>query len=186
MKITHLFLLLGLVFLAACKDDENPTPTGATTLKYDAGNVSGPLLDAGNHELAVRFPASTMADHVGKKLTEVQVFVGNVPQSCHIKIYAAADPSTPGPKLYDGNVLSTMTAGEWNKFKITPGIDITGEDIWIGVEIQHAVNQQSIGCDSGPRKTNADWLYSESDQSWRTYQERTGESVNWNIRAYVE
>ncbi|MBK9013632.1 MAG: hypothetical protein IPM82_05865 [Saprospiraceae bacterium] len=184
MKITHLFFLLGIALFAACNDDDTATPKNI--LSYDYGNVSGPLLDAGEHELAVRFPASTMADHVGKKLTEVQVFVGNLPQACLIRIYGAGNTSTPGQKLYEGNVLNAITSGQWNNFKITPGIAITGEDLWIGVYVEHAQQQQSIGCDSGPRQTNGDWLFSGSDQDWKTYQERTNEAVNWNIRGKVE
>ncbi len=52
--------------------------------------------------------------------------------------------------------------------------------------VEHAQQQQSIGCDAGPRKTNGDWLFSGADLSWLTYQERTGEGVNWNIRGRVE
>ena len=186
MKITHLFILLGFVLFAACKDDDNANPSGTTTLKYDNDNVSGPLLAAGEHELAVRFPASTMAEHVGKKLTEIQVFVGNLPLACTIKVYKQGDVYSPGSQVYQSNVLSTITTGQWNKFKVTPAIDITGEDLWLGVYIEHATQQQSIGCDSGPRQTNADWLFSGSDQAWKTYEERTGEGVNWNIRGVVE
>ena len=186
MKITHLFLLLGLLAFTACKKDDNNNPAGATTLKYDNGNVSGPLLAAGEHELAVRFPASMMADYVGKKLTEVQVFVGNVPQACIIKVYKQGDVYSPGQQVYQSNVLSSITPLKFNNFKVTPAIEITGEDLWLSVYVEHATQQQSIGCDSGPRNTNADWLFSGSDQAWKTYQERTGEGVNWNIRGVVE
>ena len=148
--------------------------------------MSGPQLDAGEHELAVRFPASALTDHVGKKLTEVQVFVGNLPQACLVRIYGEGDTQTPGPKKYEGNVLNATTTDEWNNFKITPGIDITGEDLWIGIYVEHAAQQQTIGCDSGPRQTNADWLFSGADLTWLTYQERTSEAVNWNIRGKVE
>jgi hypothetical protein len=185
MKLQHLLFLLAISLFAACKGDDGD-PTGPTVLKYDYDNISGPLLDVGEHELAIRFPASMMADHADKKLTEVQVFVGNRPQACRIRVYGAGDASTPGPKKYDGDVINAITENAWNNYTITPGIDITGEDLWISVYIEHAVEMQSIGCDGGPRKTNADWLFSGSDLSWKTYQERTGEGVNWNIRAKVE
>lgn len=185
MKISHLLLLFGLLLFASCKKD-NTDPSGATTLKYDNGNVSGPLLEAGEHELAVRFPASKMADLVGKKLTEVQVFVGNLPEACLVKIYKQGSSSTPGALIVQSDVLSSLEFPQWNNIKITPGIEITGEDLWVSVYIELLAKQQSIGCDSGPRQTNADWLFSSSDQDWLTYQERTGESVNWNIRAVVE
>lgn len=186
MKIKYLFFLLCMFVLASCKDDDPALPDGSTLLKYDGSNNTGPLLDAGKHELAVRFPASTMADLVGKKLTEVQVFLGQLPKDCVIKLYKPGNASRPGSVFYEGNVLTSITTPQWNKFKITPAIDITGEDLWVSVYVEHAVKQQSIGCDAGPRKTNGDWLLSDSDQAWLTYQERTGESVNWNIRALVE
>lgn len=186
MKISHLFLLLGLLFFTACKKDNSTTPAGATTLKYDGENNSGPLLEAGEHEFAVRFPASTLADLVGKKLTEVQVFVGELPQACIVKIYRQGNSSSPGEKIVQSDVLSSLEFPKWNKIKITPGIEITGEDLWVSVYVDLSTKQQSIGCDAGPRKTNGDWLFSGSDHDWLTYQERTGESVNWNIRAVVE
>lgn len=185
MKITHLLFLLGMFFFASCKKD-NTDPAGATTLKYDNENTSGPLLEPGEHELAVRFPASTLAELVGKKLTEVQVFVGELPQACVIKIYSQGNSSSPGALILQSDVRNSAEFPKWNNFKITPGIEITGEDLWVSVYVELAVKQQSIGCDSGPRKTNGDWLFSGSDHDWLTYQERTGESINWNIRAVVE
>lgn len=185
MKSLNLLFLLCLLVFAACKKDDN-TSTNGTTLKYDNGNASGPLLEAGEHELAVRFPSDMLADLVGKKLTEVQVFVGNLPQACIVKIYKKGSATAPGTLIYQGNVLDDITTSKWNNFKITPGIDVTGEDLWVSVYVEHAAQQQSIGCDAGPRKNNADWLFSGSDQDWLTYLERTGEGINWNIRAVVE
>ncbi len=186
MKISHLLFFFGILFFAACKKDDNPDTSGVTTLKYDNDNASGPLLGAGEHELAVRFPASTLADLVGKKLTAVQVFVGELPQACIIKIYKQGNSSSPGALMLQSDVLSSLEFPQWNKVKITPGIEITGDDLWVSVYVELASQQQSIGCDAGPRKTNGDWLFSGSDQDWLTYQERTGESINWNIRAIVE
>ncbi|MBI5915089.1 MAG: hypothetical protein HY842_06905 [Bacteroidetes bacterium] len=184
MKISHLVFLLGLALFAACKDDDSST---LADLRYDGENFTGPLLDAGEHELAVRFPASKMADYAGKKLTEVQVYVGPVlPQTCLIRVYGEGNDSIPGPKLYDGNVTSTLVGDGWNTFQLTPATDLTGDDLWIGVFVEHAVQQQSIGCDAGPRKENGDWLFKGEDLLWKTYIERTNESVNWNIRGVVE
>ncbi len=185
MKFYHLFFLMALSLFTACKDDDTD-PDGPAILKYDFDNISGPLLEAGEHELAVRFPASMLADHIGKKLTEVQVFVGNQPATCRIRIYGQGDAFTPGAKKYDGDVTNAIQTRQWNNYAITPGYAITGEDVWVGVYVEHAVQMNSIGCDGGPRQTNADWLFSGSDLIWKTYKERTGEGVNWNIRAKVE
>jgi hypothetical protein len=185
MKIAHLFFLFGALLFASCKDDDTALPAGATLLKYDGGNASGPILDAGNHEFAVRFPASTLTGLVGKKLTEVQVFVGNVPpKRCVVKLYSAGNASNPGSLFYEKDVSSFLKLLQWNKFSVSQ--EITGDDLWVAVFVELDTRQQSIGCDSGPRQTNGDWLYSESDQLWRTYEERTSESVNWNIRALIQ
>lgn len=186
MKITHLFFLLAALLLASCNNDDDATPSG-NILKYDGENNSGPLLSAGEHELAVLFPASKMQDFTGKKLTEVQVFVGPVPpQTCLVRVYSKGSANSPGTKLYEANVASALNLQSWNKFKVNPGIDLSGDDLWIGVYVEHAQEQQSIGCDAGPRKENGDWLFQGPDASWKTYQERTGESINWNIRGVVE
>jgi hypothetical protein len=185
MKISHLFFLLALL-MVACKDDDDVIPS-ENLLNYDAANNSGPLLSAGEHELAVFFPASKMEAHTGKKLTEVQVYVGpQPPQTCLVKIYKQGTGSSPGTKLWEANVTSVLKLQTWNKFKVSPAIDLTGEGLWIGVFVEHAQEQQSIGCDAGPRKENGDWLFESSDTAWKTYQERTGESVNWNIRGVME
>jgi hypothetical protein len=185
MKLYHLFLLLAFSLFVACNDDDTD-PAGSNVLNYDNDNVSGPLLEAGEHELAVRFPASSLADHIGKKLTEVQVFIGNQPATCRVRVYGQGDAFTPGARKYDGEVTNAIQTREWNKFAIAPATVITGEDLWIGIYVEHTVQMNSIGCDAGPRRANGDWLFSGSDLSWKTYQERTGEGVNWNIRAKLE
>ncbi|MBK8565911.1 MAG: hypothetical protein IPN76_21845 [Saprospiraceae bacterium] len=185
MKLSHLVFLMAFSLLAACSDDD-ANPSGTTILKYDNDNVSGPLLAAGEHELAVRFPASLLADHVGENLTEVQVFVGNQPAACRIRIYGQGDAFTPGAKKYDADVTNSVATRQWFKHAIATGFEITGEDVWIGIYVEHTVEMNSIGCDAGPRQPNGDWLFSGSDLSWKTYQERTSEGVNWNIRAKIE
>lgn len=183
MKISKLLFLLALVFFSACKDDEEVLPD----LRYDGANNSGPLLSAGEHELAVRFPAAKMAEFAGRKLSQVQVYVGpQLPLACEIRIYGQGDDSTPGINFYKGNVISSLEGGAWNKFDLTPAIELTGEDLWISVYVDHAAQQQSIGCDAGPGLTNGDWLFDPSDLEWKPYKERTSESVNWNIRGVVE
>ena len=58
-------------------------------------------------------------------------------------------------------------------------------DLWISLAITHSDVQQSIGCDAGPNKSGGDWLFKSADGLWDTYLDRTGESVNWNIRGIV-
>ncbi len=189
MKIFHFLLLpiaIGIAALTvtACKDDEAPS---SDLLRHDGNNATGPLLAAGFHELAVYFPASEMAEFTGKKLVELQVFVGVKPQDLTLKVYGKGTAIAPGAVLYEKTItVSSLTTPDWNNHTISTPITLDGDDIWIAVGVIHTVEQQSIGCDSGPNEAGGDWLFSGSDSEWKTYTERTGESVNWNLRARIE
>ena len=185
MKISHFLLLFAALFMVACGDDDtNPTPDNV--LRLDGDNNSGPLLAAGEHELAVHFTSAKMADYAGQKLTEVEFFVGQpLPANCRVRVYRGG-VNTPGTQAYEFDVTNGLQTLKWNKHKLSTPVDLTGEDLWISVFVVHTNEQQSIGCDAGPRKDGGDWLFSGSDSQWKTYQARTNESVNWNIRGTVE
>lgn len=173
--------------MAACGDDDT-SPTPDNILRLDGDNNSGPLLTAGEHELAVHFTAAKMADYVGKKLTEVEFFVGQpLPQNCKVRVYQGGTNS-PGTQAYEFDVTNGLQTTKWNKHKLSTPVELTGTDLWLSVFVIHAAEQQSIGCDAGPRKDGGDWLFSSSDGEWKTYFDRTPtqESVNWNIRGKVE
>ncbi|GJM31202.1 MAG: hypothetical protein DHS20C18_02030 [Saprospiraceae bacterium] len=185
MKNALFFLALALFTFSACqKDDETPQEVD-NILQYDGPNQTGPLLEAGNHEAAVRFTSTQTTPYLGKQLTAVRFFMGLTPAAANLKIYDAGTADAPGALLYSANVLPGMKTGEWTDHILGTPIDITGDDLWISISLKHDVTQQSIGCDAGPNKTNGDWLFSDSDNDWITYINRTGESVNWNIRGVV-
>ena len=177
---------MAALFFAACSDDDASTPDNI--LRHDGENATGPLLDAGEHELAVHFSTSKMAGFSGKQLTEVEFFVGEpLPQNCKVRVYKGGTAS-PTTQVYEFDVTSGLQTRRWNKHKLTAPVELAGEDLWLGIFIVHAAQQQSIGCDSGPRKNGGDWLFSASDGEWKTYFDRTPtkESVNWNIRGKVD
>lgn len=185
MRLFLLFTLSAVLALTACKKDD-PNPTDDNVLHYDGENSSGPLLVAGTHELAVRFPAAMFADHVGKRLDAVRFFVGILPAACEVKIYGQGTATQPGPLLYTANVGDVLSAPTWNEHKINGNLLAANEDRWVAIAVRHDQTQQSIGCDAGPRKPDGDWLFMSTDGDWKTYQERTGESVNWNIRLVLQ
>lgn len=185
MKFQYFFLLAAMLFMAACNDDDTG-PVTDDVLHYDGANNSGPVLAAGEHELAVHFPAEIMADYNGKKLTEVEFFVGTpLPENCKVRVYKGG-AGAPEAQVYEFDVTSGLQSLAWNRHVLPTPVDLDGDDLWLGVFVVHAAEQQSIGCDAGPRKENGDWLYQSLDNAWKTYVDRTGESVNWNIRGKVE
>ncbi|MEY3052573.1 MAG: hypothetical protein RLY31_2358 [Bacteroidota bacterium] len=179
IRKTFYALAFGLLALSACQDDE---PSVEAVLRYDGENATGPFLEQGEHELAIHFPASTMADYTGRELTEVSFFVGDaLPAQCQVRVYRGGTVS-PGGLEYSFDVTDGLQTLRWNRHILSSPLALEGDDLWISVFVTHAVGQQSIGCDAGPRKDGGDWLYQEADGSWQTYQQRTTESVNWNIR----
>lgn len=181
MKRLNLLLFCCVLILAtACKKDND-----GTILSYDGDNVSGPLLEVGTHEAGVRFISTDMTPHVGKELTEVRFFMGpQAPAGCTVKIYGEGSADIPGSLLYSQDVTNSLIGQDWNDHVLSTPLEITEQDYWISIELEHTVAQQSIGCDAGPAKSNGDWLYS-IDSEWKTYRDRTTESVNWNIRVVV-
>ena len=111
--------------------------------------------------------------------------MGAKPQSAEIRIYGEGSPSFPGTLLYAAVVTDQIRTLQWNEHTLSTPVDMTGDDLWISVALTHASEQQSIGCDSGPNVANGDWLFQSADGQWDTYRNRTGESVNWNIRGKI-
>lgn len=182
---SFLFLVLfGSLLVISCQKDDNTADENI--LRYDGENQTGPLLEPGNFEAAARFTSSQTSKYAGKKLTAVQWFMGKVPQNVKVKIYGPGTASSPGTLLFASNdVTSSLRALAWNELPLPSPINITGEDLWISITFTHTQVDQSIGCDAGPNKPNGDWLFNSNDGNWQTYVQRTGESVNWNIRGKV-
>ncbi|MAT53777.1 MAG: hypothetical protein CMN32_04805 [Saprospirales bacterium] len=180
------FAIAMLTLTLSCQKDESPAPTGNNVLHYDGDNFSGPLLAPGIHELAVRFPAADLAAHKGKRIQAVSFFAGNNPADCKVRIYGQGTATQPGSSLYQATVTNDLNTPAWNTHTIGPDLTIGDEDLWVSVQVQHPAEQQSIGCDAGPRKNDGDWLFLSTDGDWKTFEERTGQSVNWNIRLVLE
>ncbi len=180
-KCTFLFCCLALL-MTACSDDDD----AVKRLSLDGPNLTGPLLQTAIWEAGVRFTPSETQEFTGLRLTQVQLFMGDVPNRAEVNIYGPGVDNNPGILLYTAIITNSIFPTEWNTHRIARPINITGEELWITVELEHQLTQQSIGCDAGPAVTNGDWLFSSLDGQWRTFRDRTGESINWNIRGIVE
>lgn len=179
------FCLLGLaallLFGTACKKDEVDN-----LLNYDGENQTAPLLTAGVHELAARFTSDLTGPYAGRQLLAVQYFMGPKPQIAELHVYGVGGPDFPGNLLYSANITDEIRTLSWNEHVLSTPVDIAAEDLWISIIVTHAAEQQSLGCDNGDRYLgNGDWLFQSSDLEWKTFRERTGEEVNWNIRGRV-
>ena len=178
-----LFAVLLLMGLSSCQKDE--PIDDPNLLHYDGENATGPLLQAGIHELAVRFTPFETEKFKGRNLEKVRFFMGQKPDKVELIIYGPGSSTKPGAELYAVDMTNSIQTPAWNEHTLSQVIPITGEDLWISILVSHAVTQQSLGCDAGPNIQNGDWLYQAVDQQWRSYRQRTNESVNWNIRGVV-
>ncbi len=179
MKTSFLILILGAVILFGACDKE-----GNNLLQLDGENATGPLLSAGPHETAVRFSPDLTGKFEGKTLSSVLWYTGPRAASTEVRIYGPGIGNQPGTLLYSKDVSSSVRPFSWNEHTLTTPIPINGEELWIGIAFVHAEEGQTIGCDAGPNRSGGDWLFS-TDNEWRTYLTRTGESINWNIRGKI-
>ncbi len=179
MKRYYFFALLSatMLFGACQKDNDN-------LLQLDGENATGPLLDAGFHETAVRFTPDLTWRFSGKRLTSVLWYTGPRAVNTEVRIYGPGTGAGPGSLIFSEDVSSSVRPFSWNEYTLDTPVNITGEELWIAIAFVHADRGQTIGCDAGPNRSGGDWLFS-TDNQWRTYIQRTGESVNWNIRGKV-
>ena len=183
MNLKIFAFFFALLSLGACKKDDD---TDINLLSYDGPNASAPELVAGTHVLAVRFPGSDLQSRIGKKLVEIEAFVDVGATSYKAVVFGPGTATAPGPMLREVDFTSSVNTRKWAIVKLDP-LEITGEDLWIGVKVVHDQTAQTIGCDSGPRKDNGDWIWDNIGQIWQTFLAKTGtESVNWNIRGHLE
>lgn len=178
-----LFLGLSLIALSCNKDDGLDLETN--TIHLDGPNQSAPNLLTGSYEAAVRFTSDELNAYAGKDLLEVYFFLAALPADCTVKIYGPGTSVKPGALLYSATISSSLKAFDWNRHELRKPIAITGDDLWISIAFTHPATQQSIGCDPGPAAPDGDWLFQSSDNTWRTFRDRTRESINWNIRGRV-
>ena len=179
-------LLCATLFLTACQSDDDATPFSDGYFHYDGSNNTAPNLDPGEHEAATRFTANMLADFKGQHIKEIEYFMAFPPAATQIKIYSSNGGNVPTNLLYTANVSNGITETSWNTHTVTRDIIIGEEDIWVSVALSHDIRMQSIGCDSGPANSDGNWLFQSVDGEWKTYQARTNESINWNIRMQLE
>ncbi len=150
-------------------------------LKYDNGNISTQFLGiqsgTATVEASERFTPSVVSPYVGWQIKSVDIYIGDVPTSCALKIYDAGTSTTPGTLL--ATQTFTPTAVAWNRVTLTTPVTIANRDIWVGYTISLSGAMHSIGMDTGPATADGDWLL---NGTWM----HSGYPYTWLIRANIE
>ena len=187
MKPTLLSLLLiALLTWTGCGEDDDVSVQ--EFVNYDGPNVSAPQLPPGTNTFGVYFPASVMQGYTGRSIDAITFYVTSIPEATTVKIFAdGPDNRTPGDELYSRDITNRVSTTEWYTDRLQSPYEITGEGIWLAVEVELAPGAPiSIGCDSGQSfDPNGNLLYLSTENEWQTFQEITGERVNWNIRGVL-
>lgn len=182
MKYLSLFCLALLLTITSCQKDE---PEVNNLIHYDGENNTAPIFQAGILEPAVFFPPSETSEFVGRQIIAIDIVVYTPPETGSVRIYDGTS-SNPGNVLREISFNgSDLTPNAWNRFSLSDPVTIGNENIWVGFRFGLANATQVIGCDSGPRANGGDWLFEDSDNVFRTFQDRANENINWNIRAVV-
>lgn len=191
---TYLFALVLVLFLSfalsSCK--KNPAKQGPDinepfqSLNYDQDNFDGPSLVAGDYAAAAIFSSQQMASFVNGELTDIWYYIKEKPFTCRITVYESDANGNADTVLYTKSILGEISKESWNKHTLATPVIISGGELWLAIEFSTSAEQRTIGCDNGPAANNGDWLWTVDDNLWITYRQRTGESVNWNIRAAIK
>lgn len=178
-----LLLVFTALSLVACQDDDDLQGAG-NVLNLDGPNVTGPILEAGTHRFAVQFYEEDLDPFAGQSLGGLRIFVGQAPASMRLSVYRGGEAS-PSREVTALNVTSFGQVRRFIDYRLPDLVPIDpGTFLWVEAEVELLEAQQSIGCDDGPAIEGGDWLW--SGDRYIPYIERTGESVNWNIRGLVE
>ncbi|MDO8550326.1 MAG: T9SS type A sorting domain-containing protein [Ignavibacteria bacterium] len=140
------------------------------------------LTNGGTFEVSAQFTSTQTGQYAGWNLIEVQVYVNDVPIQATLKIYDTGTASTPGPLLYSAPF--TPVATSWQKITLSNPVTISGNDIWVGYEVNHSSGTYPAGVDDGPAVPGGDWVY---NGSWvKLHEIAPNLNYNWNIAAVLE
>jgi hypothetical protein len=181
-NLSFIFFGLSLICFVSCNDD-----LPDADLAYDSENADAPFLLAGTYQACARFTSAETSTLSGTPLSSIDYYFANLPQRAEVKVFGEGTTTSPGDELYSSNVTLASNTG-WNTHQVAGEVEITGGDIWICLELLHDSEINTIGCDAGPADPDGDWLFSDLDNEWQSFRQRTNQnvSINWNIRANVE
>jgi len=184
-QFTLLGLLAVLLAFSACDDDDDGFQFDPELMHFDGANANAPLLPPGDVEVAAQFGKDAMNFYQGKRIDGIQFFIIGVPEVSRMLLYGKGNGDQPGPIIYQQDITEELDPNGWNYITLTQPIDMPSEELWISLQLPNVGNIQVIGCDAGPAQEGGDWMYEQSDGEWRTFRERSGDNINWNIRASV-
>lgn len=184
----YLFFFAICIFLSSCGDDITPESTQESfLLHYDGNNFDAPLFPVGSYEFAVRFPSEMMKEYENRSISEISIFLADIPAEMSINIAQESSTNSPSDPLYS-QLVTDANGGQWNSITLDSPYELNSSTIWVRVAVVLDKVQSSVGCDEGPAVSNGDWLYIDDFMTWETFSNLSNgnESINWNIRVKID
>jgi len=161
-----------------------PNQKNNEIIRYDDGkNFSAiGLSTGGTFGISTYYPAATFTRYQGWLLSQLGFYINQVPEICKIKIYGEGTSTSPGELRYEEIVYPTGSS--WNIFTLSDAVLITGEDLWLGLELTHQAGTNPAGCDDGPAKAGFGDMISFNNTTWAPLS-NCGFKYNWNLAGYL-
>ena len=169
------------------KESSSPqSPEDMVIIHYDGDNAGNSVGDGGATFIGgARFRASILSPYTGGQLQSVQFFYSQAATGLTIMIYDAGTSTDPGALLLTQSLdLNSLTVGDWNEIPLTTAIGITGNDLWVCLQVEDATAAAfPFGVDAGPADPDGDFV---NDAGTWDHLSDFGLNYNWNIRGVVE
>lgn len=157
----------------------------AHVLHYDGGYADAVSL--GNFDSAIfanYFPREKMAALKGMTISSIDVYINDVPAGASVKVFGqGVDRAHSGEIL--GEKAFTAQPKCWNRVTFDTPVEITGEDIWFGVEMTGMTDTEYyIGIDGIPAVPGYGDVCNVGGETWWSMSE-LGIDHNYCVRANV-
>ncbi len=161
-------------------------PNDLVVVHYDGENAANSVGDGGTTFIGgARFRAAIMSAYTGGELQAVQFHYTQAATGLTIMIYDAGTSTAPGALLLSQPLdLGSLTVGDWNEVALTTNIPISGNDLWVCLQVEDATAASfPFGVDAGPADPDGDFV--NDSGTWQHLND-FGLNYNWNIRGVVE
>lgn len=159
------------------------------TIRQDTGLRDGNFgpFQGAPVNVAHYFPSEFLEPYEGMLLHQIEFYIFAKPVYLEARVYGQGTENSPGSLLFSKIIPVENIDQEWVVVNLDIPIEISGEDIWIGYEVENEYATGCIGTDTGPANTGyGDW-YSDDGENWYSFStESPWLDKNWNIAGHLK
>lgn len=155
-----------------------PALGDALYLKWHSGNSSDAagLPSGGSFYAGVRWLASDLKDYGYLRLSEVEVYVNQIPDALYLLVYQ-------GNNLVGTQYVRDLKQYAFNRIQLEHPVQVDPtRDLRVVVYVEHNEITVPLGYDEGPAVSGRGNIYSSDGITWTTMDnDESGITGNWNI-----